>query len=110
MTREILKPTLPESILFFNEKYCDEIRLAVYVLSPISCLFMLIRITKYFWKKNKDKVCFECVKMPLEHGCPKCSDDIDFIILFNEIFESITTSIATFFDKCYNLDFIDDPT
>ena len=71
-TREIFKPNLPESILFFNEKYADEIRLTIYLLSPIAVIILIIRIKNWLCKSKKDRVCFECIKMPLEKGCPKC--------------------------------------
>jgi hypothetical protein len=92
------------------EKYQDEWKIFTTVMTPVSIYLMYKRIKRKWWDKGrpKERVCFECVKNPLEDGCPQCNGRLDFFIIYTNILESIFTWVGRCFDKLFSIDFLDD--
>lgn len=107
--REITMPIYTETVFFWLEKYNQEWSLFHLIFGPIAALIMVHRLRQYFCNKNKkERVCFECVKNPLENGCPKCSTDLDFIILIKTVIEVSFGMIWRFFDKLFSIDLFEE--
>jgi len=78
-------------------------------MSPVACIIMIHRLLHWLWKKDKkDRVCFDCVKSPLERGCPRCDSHLDFIILFNIVTDVSLALTLRLFDKIFSIDLLED--
>ena len=69
MEHEITYSGQNEVVGMWLDKYFDEVRLMAFLLTPIACIISVHRAKNYLFPK-KDRVCFECIKEPQEHGCP----------------------------------------
>ena len=91
-----------------SDKYFDEIRLFIFLMGPIACIISIHRFVHMLRKKDKtDKVCFDCVKNPMEKGCPSCNNHLDFIILFNTLTEISLALTLRLFDKIFSIDLLE---